>query len=172
MSYPPDEQDDLDELRRNLMSVAHALWPDDADLYLLYTDAGSNVCRATLLAYRRLLSDYTLMNQYASQYNPDERLAIREAAEASYRIWQETCVAAEGATPPEGLEPLPGQATSSRTGAGTLELTPADGLPADWPYWVGNKNLPAHPELDDVPTPGAAAAPAPRVTPTTWQAPQ
>lgn len=169
MSVPPADQAALDELRRNLMSVAQALWPDDADLYLVYTDAGSHVCRATLLAYRRLLSDYTLMNQYASQYNPDERLAIREAAEASYKIWLETCTAAEGASPPTGLDPLPGQGNAVRTGSGTLDLTP-DALPADWPYWVANRNIPDAPELDDVPTPGAAAAPAPRVTPTTWQA--
>lgn len=169
MSVPPDEQAALDELRRNLMSVAQALWPDDADLYLVYTDAGSNICRATLLAYRRLLSDYTLMNAYASQYNPDERLAIREAAEASYKIWLETCTAAEGASPPAGLDPLPGQ-TSGASGAGTLDLTPSS-LPTDYPYWVANRNIPHAPELDDAPTPGAAA-PAQRVAPTTWSTPQ
>lgn len=168
MSVPPADQADLDHLRRNLGEIARCLWPDDADLYLVYTDAGSTICRATLLAYRRLLSDYTLMNQYASQYNPDERLAIREAAEASYKIWLETCTAAEGASPPTGLDPLPGQTTGG-TGAGTLDLTP-DSLPSDWPYWVANRNIPDAPELDDVPAPGAAAVPAPRATPTTWQA--
>ena len=156
MSYPPDVQADLEQLARNLGDIATCTYPDPADLKLLYDDSGSDVCRATLLGFLRLLSSSSLMNAYASALDPQERLAVREGVESSYETWLAWC----GASGTTGLPQAPGQSGSTNTGAATLDMDPLEEtLPSWYPTpWVANRNLPAHPELDDAPAPAAALA--------------
>lgn len=156
MSYTPAVQADLEQLARNLGDIATCVYPDPADLKLLYDDAGGDPCRATLLGFLRLLSSSSLMNQYASAMDPQERLAVREGVESSYETWLAWC-SASGTT---GLPQAPGQSGTGKTGAATLDLPAPEGTPPNWYPWVGNRNLPLDPTYDDAPAPAAVAAEA------------
>ena len=99
------------------------------------------------------MNSRSLFQQYASQFDPQEALALREAVESSYETWLAWC----GASGTTGLPQAPGQEGASKTGAATLDLPAPAGTPPSWYPWVGNRNLPLDPTYDDAPAPAAAS---------------